>query len=151
MIQDTIMIDWSVSHSKIYICLSSNRTVPARRRDQFRCRTDKSGFPDHCGGWSPTSSPAHPYARSQEEKGESYCIYNCYVIMDHMHHSLNILAYVCILNLGQQDKEHSWSFHQAQEADHRWRISRVRHRLVVQILRICRETGSSDCWLLLQI
>lgn len=48
-------------------------------------------------------------------------------------------------NPSEQDEEHP-PFHQAQEADHRWRISRERHRLVVQVLRICGETGSRDGW-----
>lgn len=56
---------------------------------------------------------------------------------------LTCIPLITILNPAEQDKEHP-PLHQAEEADHRWRISGERHRLVVQILRVCRETGGRD-------
>ena len=79
-----VFISWTwwclyllLSQGNIFFCLSSIRTVRACWRDQCDCITNKSGLPHHCGGWSPTSSPAHTKAgRTQEEKGEHYCICN---------------------------------------------------------------------------
>lgn len=110
--------------------LFSFRTVRVWWRNQFSHDSNQPGFPRHCGEWSPA-----PTARgAQEEKGDSSHTQQTQHCMS--------LVFMGVWHAGEQQEEHP-SLHQAAETDHRRRICRERHRLVVQVLRLCGEGGSS--------